>query len=119
MTCHLAAWVLCWLVSAQMVRVIDGDTFLATASIWPGLEAALTVRVLGVDTPELRGETRAAGEKARDFTKAWLDDQGDVLLAIGCGRPSQDSFGRYLAVVTRDGKSLADDLIAAGLGVKR
>ena len=114
----LRALVLCWLVSASVVRVIDGDTFVASVDIWPGLTGTAHVRVLGVDTPEMTGATKEAGEKARIFTSAWLD-RGDVMLAVGCGIRAQDSFGRYLAVVSRNGKNLADELIAAGLGVKR
>jgi endonuclease YncB( thermonuclease family) len=118
MTRHCAAWLLCWLVSASVIRTIDGDTAVFAIDIWPGLTGTGHVRVLDVDTPEMKGATRAAAERARDFTQAWLN-KGEVLLAVGCGRPPQDSFGRYLGVVTRDGQSLADELIAAGHGVKR
>lgn len=114
----LVTALLCWIVSGSMVRTIDGDTFVASADIWPGLTGTLTVRVLGVDTPELQGATLEAAKKARTFTQDWLN-KGDVMLAIGCGAPAQDHFGRYLGRVTRDGKSLADELIAGGFGVKR
>lgn len=110
--------VICWTVSASSLRVIDGDTFVASIDIWPGLTGTAHVRVLGVDTPELKGETKAKAEEARAFTQKWLD-KGDVTLAIGCGKPAQDSFGRYLGTVTRGDKNLADELIAAGFGVKR
>ena len=109
---------LCWIVSADVVRVIDGDTAVFAISIWPGLTGTAHVRLLGVDTPERQGDTRAAGDKARAFTQDWLN-KGDVVIAIGCGHPAQDSFGRYLGKVTRNGKNLADELIGAGLGVKR
>lgn len=114
----LISLVLCWIVSGSMIRTIDGDTFVASIDIWPGLTGTGHIRVLGVDTPEMKGETREAAEKARSFTQAWLT-KGDVMLSIGCGRQSLDSFGRYLAVVTRENSVLADELIAAGLGVKR
>lgn len=109
----LVAFMLCWIVSAQSVRVIDGDTFVASIDVWPGLTATGHIRVLDVDTPEMKGETRPAAEAARAFTQKWLDTS-DFVLTIGCGRPPQDSFGRYLAVVTRGGRSLADELKAAG-----
>lgn len=115
---RLTAWIFCWIVSASAQRTIDGDTAVFSVDIWPGLTGTAHVRVLGVDTPEMKGETRAAAEKARDFTRTWLD-KGEVMLAIGCGTPALDSFGRYLAVVSRDGHVLADELIAAGLGIKR
>lgn len=105
---------LCWAVSASIVRVVDGDTFVARAFIWPGHEVTVHVRVLGVDTPEPTGATKVQGEQARAFTDNWLG-QGDVIL-VGC---KLDSFGRFLGTVTRDGKSLAADLISAGHGVRR
>lgn len=109
---------LCWIVAATAGRVIDGDTFIASADIWPGLSASIHVRVLGVDTPEMKGTTLEAAQKAKAFTAEWVT-KGELMLAIGCGKPSLDSFGRSLAVVSRDGKNLADELIAAGHGVKR
>ncbi|WP_309082705.1 thermonuclease family protein [Chelativorans sp.] len=45
-----------------MVRVIDGDTFVAEARIWPGQTITVSVRIRGVDAPELR--SRCAIEKA-------------------------------------------------------
>lgn len=112
------AIVICWIVSASMMRTIDGDTADFTIDIWPGLTGTGRVRVLGVDAPEQRGETLAAARKAREFTQKWLE-QGEVTLTIGCGAAPQDHFGRYLAHITRDNRNLAEDLIAAGHGVKR
>ena len=40
-------------VSADVVRVIDGDTFEANAQIWLGETIAVRVRVAGIDAPEL------------------------------------------------------------------
>jgi endonuclease YncB( thermonuclease family) len=113
----LALAVLCWSISAYNVRVVDGDTAIMAGAVWPDLTATMHVRVLGVDTPELRGATLEDGRKAKAFTEAWLG-VGPVRLTIACtGHPAHDSFGRVLAVVTRDGKNLADELIAAKLGV--
>ena len=41
-------------VSAKVIKVYDGDTFTVEAYPWPGLEAKASVRVNGVDTPEIR-----------------------------------------------------------------
>ena len=41
-------------VAAKVVKVYDGDTFTVEAYPWPGLEAKASVRVNGVDTPEIR-----------------------------------------------------------------
>jgi endonuclease YncB( thermonuclease family) len=113
----LAVALLCWIVNAQPVRVIDGDTFVAIASVWLASAGDQTVvervRVLGVNAPELHGATKAAGEAAKAFTEQWLAG-GAIRLEV-CQR---DSFGRLLATVMRaDGRDLTEDLIAAGMGV--
>jgi len=41
-------------VAAKVVKVYEGDTFTVEAYPWPGLEAKASVRVNGVDTPEIR-----------------------------------------------------------------
>ncbi len=40
--------------SAEVVRVIDGDTFEARVHLWPGLEMTTRVRLRGIDAPELK-----------------------------------------------------------------
>jgi len=117
---RLIVALLCWAVSAQPVRVIDGDTFVATAAVWVASAGEHTVtervRVLGVNTPERSGATRAAGDAAKAFTEAWLAAAGSTVRLAVCQR---DAFGRILADVTRtsDGHRLATDLIASGNGV--
>ncbi len=113
---------LCWTALATPVRVLDGDTFDAMVAVWPSYVQSRPVtfpervRVLGVNAPELKGETRAAAEAAREFTQRWLD--GAELRLHVCER---DAFGRLLATVHRkaDGANLTTDLLNAGHGVKR
>jgi endonuclease YncB( thermonuclease family) len=39
--------------SAEVVHVIDGDTFEARVAVWPGIEIKTKVRLRGIDAPEL------------------------------------------------------------------
>jgi endonuclease YncB( thermonuclease family) len=89
----------------------DGDTFKLFAFGVPPYE---WIRVLGVDTPELRDSLTKPAREARTFTSAWVGQ--DTFHVRTCAK---DSFGRYLAVVTRGSDTLAVDLIAQGLGVRR
>jgi micrococcal nuclease len=108
---------LCWTGAATMIRTIDGDTFDAMVQAYPKMIVTERIRVLGVNTPEMHAPTLDAGKASKAFSEAWLA-RGAVTLAIGCsGQSAYDSFGRALAVVTRGETNLADDLIAAGLGV--
>ena len=104
-------------VAGTSVRVIDGDTLTTRLRIWLGTDQEETIRLLGVDTPELRGLDRERAVAATAFTKAWVESAVQIIVSV-CSR---DSFGRLLAVVERDGDSvnLADALIRAGHGVKR
>lgn len=95
------------LTPGHVQRTIDGDTFVL---YHVGVPAREGVRVLEIDTPE-RGQPGFF--EARDFTIGWLAS-GDFTMRA-CKR---DSFGRYLAVVTRNDTSLADALFAAGHGAR-
>lgn len=111
----------CWTVPiTNLVRVIDGDTFVADLAVWHSLTTRVSVRLRDVDTPELRGgtaETRAQAEKAKGLAEAWLRNEtgqygtGPIQVAT-CGT---DSFGRIVGRVYREGSSLSAVLLAAGL----
>jgi endonuclease YncB( thermonuclease family) len=76
---------------AEVVRVIDGDTFEARVHLWPGLDVTTRVRLRGVDAPELKarcGEERAKAEAAREALRVMLD-QGEV----GISRVTLDKYG--------------------------
>ena len=60
--------VLCFLVEATVVRVIDGDTFEARLRVFLDEERIVRVRVLGVDAVELRelrGSCRSSSPSTR------------------------------------------------------
>jgi endonuclease YncB( thermonuclease family) len=82
----------------------DGDTF-QIFSFQPG--GVIKIRVQGADTPE-RKEPKWA--EAKEFTRQWLAKGAFKMLT--CGQPTLD---RIVAVVERNGRTLADDLKAAGL----
>lgn len=105
----------CWsliLTPADVLKVHDGDTvYLRTVAVWPGISATEEhVRILGVDTPELRDSLTQPAREARAFTQQWLA-QGPFTLYT-CKR---DSFGRLLATVSRGADTLAVALATAHL----
>lgn len=93
---------------SHVKRVIDGDTFILYSVGVPNEER---VRILGVDTPELG---MPGADSARAYTIRWLTAGSFVMKA--CKR---DSFGRYLAVITRYSDTLSVDLIRDGHGIYR
>jgi endonuclease YncB( thermonuclease family) len=70
-------------VAATIERVLDGDTVRVTARIWVGHSVSVSVRIAGVDAPELyRPRCVAEKERARE-AKAFVEQMlgaGEVTL---------------------------------------
>ena len=80
------------------------------------------LRLLGVDTPELRGSTRVAGRAARDFVREMLPGNGEVLLKTHKGR-KKGKWGRWLCElwIEKGPQQLVcvnDELLRAGHAVR-
>ena len=76
---------------AEVLRVLDGDTFEARVHLWPGLDITTRVRLRGIDAPEFKArcaEERVKAEAARDALRSILD-QGEV----GISRVTLDKYG--------------------------
>jgi endonuclease YncB( thermonuclease family) len=99
-------------------RVIDGDTVEIAVDFLPDpLPPKLSIRVLGIDTPEKapRAQCEAEAKKAAEasaFTKSAVAMAQSVEIQI----EKWDKYGgRVLGHVLLDGHSLSDMLIEAGL----
>ena len=100
---------------ARVLSVYDGDTVKVEADIWPGLTWKGSVRVDGVDTPELRG--KCDGEKrkavaAREFVRERVGKRV-TLVNVRKGKYA----GRVVARIRLpDGTDLTEILIQARHG---
>lgn len=100
---------------AEVLRVIDGDTFEARVRVWPGIEITTKIRLRGIDAPELSKprcqEERLKGFAAREALQAILA-QGEVRVS---GVALDKYGGRVLAdVSTRATPDVSAALLAAG-----
>lgn len=102
----------------KIIRVSDGDTVVFEASFLPApLKPQLSLRVLGVDTPEKGGRAQcpsenALAQKASAFTKDSIAKAKKVQIEI----KEHDKFGgRVLGDVIIDGQRLSKMLIDNGL----
>lgn len=105
-TCGMAVllFTLCAPVRAQIAAdalvtgAYDGDTIYVEAAIWPNMTWTGGVRVLGVDTPEIRGSCeleKNLAVMARDYVRTLLIDKTVRLTQI-----ENDKYGgRVLARV--------------------
>lgn len=100
--------------SAFVESVYDGDTITVNIDLGFGINFKnQKIRLLGIDTPELRGEERPEGLKVRD----WLRDKIDSKLVIlKTYKDSKGKYGRWLADVFIDGECINADLVAQGYG---
>lgn len=102
-------------VSARIVRIIDGDTVVVDAHPWPGNSVRVSVRLRGIDAPEIRSRcpaVRKAGERAREALAALLGSDDWVNLHdISGGK----YYGRVLAAISNGNGQLAPILLARGL----
>ncbi len=100
----------------EVVRVIDGDNFEAKIEIWPTISSTVSVRIAGIDAPELfrpQCPQEALGARAaKEALRELIPPKTEVRLE----HVEADSFsGRVLAVVYRQklerGRTLTELLL--------
>ena len=102
----------------KVIKVLDGDTVKFEAPWVPKpLKPEISVRVLGVDTPEKKPRNKcdaedALAQKASQFTKDKIANAKSIHVM-----PTDfDKYGgRILGHIIIDGKSLSDELLENGL----
>ena len=120
------------LIRYRVSRIIDGDTIVVASSQEQGYEqpgaekrqqhhsAGVTVRLIGVDTPETVHPAKPVqeyGKEASCFTTNLLKGE-EVYLAYDGDNPAQDRYGRTLAYVYRapEGLFVNAEIIRQGYG---
>jgi endonuclease YncB( thermonuclease family) len=71
---------------AEVLRVIDGDTFQARVRVWPGLDVDTKVRLRGIDAAELHArcdDERIKAEAARAALQTILAEGGVAISQVG------------------------------------
>lgn len=79
---------------ALIIDVYDGDTVTAIADLGFGVSIKLKIRLMGIDTPELRGVERPRGLIARNFLRGLILNKEVVIKTY---KDKKGKFGRYLA----------------------
>lgn len=76
---------------AEVLRVMDGDTFEARVRIWPGMDITTRVRLRGIDAPEMSARCAEERTKAEDARAALLRHLSEGAVAIS--NIGQDKYG--------------------------
>jgi micrococcal nuclease len=96
---------------ATVVRIVDGDTVYLDVDLGFFIRMTLDMRLKGVNTPELRGEEREAGLRAKAFVEAAIPPGALVVVDTF----KAEKYGRYLADIWYlPGAKKRDDIIANG-----
>ena len=110
---------------ATVVRVVDGDTVYLDIDLGFRIRMTIDVRLYGLDAPELRGPSRAAGLKA----KAYVENALPVGAMVIVKTYKAEKYGSYLAEVwylpgatereqiIAQGRHLNQELLDAGFAV--
>jgi endonuclease YncB( thermonuclease family) len=111
---YLLTIFLCWTVLVERPKyIVDGDSFDADIPVWMARRGKVMfperIRLLGVDTPEMKRPTMPEALAAKDFTAKWL--AAGPFYIFACDR---DAFGRVLGKVFRGEEVLSAELAKAG-----
>lgn len=102
-------------VEARVLRVLDGDTFLAEAHLWPGQELRVNVRIRGIDAPEMKSRCKMERAMAREAREALENLVGGRLVLIS-NIAGAKYYGRVLADVhSGSGEALGPALLSLEL----
>lgn len=97
-------------------RAYDGDTVTVDIDLGFGvLLQGQTVRLLRINAPELRGESREAGLRSRDALRSRVSNKWVVLRTE---RDKKEKFGRWLGEIWLGDECINDWMLSEGLAVK-
>jgi micrococcal nuclease len=97
----------------EIVRTIDGDTFLARLHQHSGRDLVVRVRLRGIDAPEMKASCQQEFDKAEAAADALRDLLGEGGVTISNLGP--DKYGRVLAdVATRRTANVSAAMLAGG-----
>ena len=98
---------------AVVVSVYDGDTIKVDIDLGFGIwKKNETIRLWGIDAPEIRGEEREAGLKARDSLRRLILGE-DVI--IQTEKDEKGKYGRYIGRVILHGACVSTIMVVREL----
>ena len=99
----------------RLIKVIDGDTIKVDVYGYPPIFGlGISVRINGIDTPELRDknpEIKILAVEAKDVVKEYLEKADMIVL----DNPQRGKYFRVVADVIADGINISEILLAEDL----
>jgi micrococcal nuclease len=105
-----------YIYKAVVKSIYDGDTLRVDIdcgfNVW---QHDVSLRLKGINAPELRGEQRAQGIVSRDWLQQAIPVGSKIL--IKTDRDAQEKYGRWLATVYYNNVNLNEEMVRLGYAV--
>jgi len=101
---------------AKVIKVYDGDTITVLADLGFKVTIKQTIRLYGLNTPEIRGEERPDGLISRDRLRERILDMDVVIKTM---KDKKGKYGRYIAEIYLEDENINEWLITEGLAKRR
>lgn len=106
-----------WYKIKNIVKVYDGDTITVDIDLGMGITRREVIRFYGINTPEIRGESREQGLISRDWLSEKLLNASQVYVKTYLDKSGK--YGRLLGelYINSEEVSLNEQLVQEGLAV--
>lgn len=105
-----------YLYNAVVASIYDGDTIRVNIDLgfnfWKMNE---TVRLIGIDAPELRGIERPLGLKSKEWLMSKIPPGSKIILQTE--KDKQEKYGRYLGTIWVDGVNINKQILEENFAV--
>ena len=99
--------------NADVIRVYDGDTITVNIDLGFGIWMKnQTIRLYGINTPEIRGEEREQGLISAEYLRTKILGKRIILKTV---KDKKGKYGRWLGEVYLDDINVNQELIEEGL----
>lgn len=102
---------------ATVRSIYDGDTLRVNIdcgfNIW---QKNVSVRLKGINAPEMTGADRNSGIISRDWLRNKLPIGAEII--IKTEKDTQEKYGRWLATIYLNGTNLNEEMLKLGLAEK-
>ena len=94
-------------------KVYDGDTVTITIDLGFNVKVTESIRLLRINTPEVRGKERPDGLISRDALRERILGK---YVTIKTKKDKKGKYGRYLGEIFIEDENINDWLVTEGLG---
>ncbi len=99
---------------AKLIKVVDGDTVDFSLDLGMSIYSKQRIRLLGINSPEMRGENKEDGKAAKAHIIDMLNKEGDIVVKT----EKQGKYGRYLGTIYLNGTDINQQMINDGFAVE-